>query len=216
MRLAGTPLKETMWEAFNPTRKRIAEMKEAMRAFRDGETDEVEVDAPGGVTLRMVRDPDAESGMRIESSDGEPIDVPMPKSFDPSDERPDDYPEGILFLSGFRSIVSTMPQVGGLMVQYIGEGVVDGALDELCRMSVSEGWVEIAPDELDDSKWADIRAKAIARGVSESFMDKSRTLFQKRKQFRITKGDMVRTISDLSLSSNMTMLSLTQKRSAPE
>ena len=71
-------------------------------------------------------------------------------------------------------------------------------------------------DELDDSKWADIRAKAIARGVSESFMDKSRTLFQKRKQFRLTKGDMVRTISDLSLSSNMTMLSLTQKRSAPE
>ena len=47
-------------------------------------------------------------------------------------------------------------------------------------------------------------------------MDKSRTLFQKRKQFRLTKGDMVRTISDLSLSSNMTMLSLTQKRSAPE
>lgn len=196
--------------------ERFQAIRDGLEKFKSGETDEVEVETPDGKTMRLIRDPDAPAGMRIEGTDGESMDLPMPMVFEPADERPDGYPEELPFLPAFRSIVTRIPEkIGGFMVQYFSEGPVDDGLERLRDLSVSDGWSEVEPIQQDDARWEEFRSKLRERGMDESLVKQATERFEAAPRVKLTKGNLTRNLSEFG-PGDMTVLMLMQKRAKPE
>lgn len=82
----------------DPARRAMVEkMREAAEAFRAGELEEVDIPLPDGRTVRMKKDENQPGGFVVQSAEGGPAMRSLP--FEPSETRPDDYPDDLPFLS---------------------------------------------------------------------------------------------------------------------
>ena len=196
--------------------ERFQALRSGFQKFKSGEQDEVEAKLPDGRTYRLIRDPDAPTGMRMEGPNGDALDLPVPMVFEPADERPDGYPQELPFLPAFRSIVARTPEkIGLFMVQYFSEGQVDDGLERLHDLSVAEGWDEAEPVVPDDSRWEEFRSKLREHEMDESLAKQSRERFEAAPRARLTKGNLTRILSEFR-AGDRTVLILMQKGTKEE
>ena len=110
-------------------------VEEATARFRAGDSDLEEIEAPSGL-IRLIRDPDAPDGFRLEA-EGEMGAVPVDMRFFPAaTNRPEDYPSDLPFLEDCAAMVNGT--VGS--VSWMNPAEPEMAFTHLVEQSVENGW----------------------------------------------------------------------------
>lgn len=117
-------------------------MQAAALRFRAGESDVEEIESPNGL-IRLVRDPDAPQGFRIEAeADGESISMSL-RAFPPAPIRPEDYPPDLPFLADCAAMVNGTANT----VSWMNPADPGTSFERLAEAIIEGGWekVEISP-----------------------------------------------------------------------
>ncbi len=113
-------------------------MQAAALRFRAGESEVEEIESPNGL-IRLVRDPDAPQGFRIEAeADGESISMSL-RAFPPTPTRPEDYPPDLPFLPDCAAMVNGTANT----VSWMNPADPGTSFERLAETTIESGWEEV-------------------------------------------------------------------------
>ena len=113
----------------------------AIKAAMESGDGEVEVTAPDGTPMRIIKSPEPGVKARIEIAAGDSGSV-VTTLWEPGEERPVGYPDGLPFIPNAGGSTSTITEEGRprTQVQWFGIEDPDAAVERLVAESLADGW----------------------------------------------------------------------------
>jgi hypothetical protein len=113
----------------------------AMKAAMSSADPEVQITGPDGRPIRIIKSPLPGAKARLEISGGQSGSL-VAIVWEPTQKRPDAYPDGLPFIPDTAASTSTIMAHGrpGTQVQWFGVADLNAVVERLVAESLAEGW----------------------------------------------------------------------------